>query len=75
MKRMTKIITYLLSVLVLSCSFGNVAMAANGVSIVQDADMRFVTIPTTYEVETMLRICSWINRIICTWQTPVITVF
>lgn len=52
MKRMTKIITYLLSVLVLSCSFGNVAMAANGVSIVQDADMRFVTIPTTYEVET-----------------------
>lgn len=52
MKRMTKIITFVMSVLVLCCSFGDVAMAATGVSIVQDADMRFVTIPTTYEVET-----------------------
>lgn len=52
MKRMTKIITFVMSVLVLCCSFGNVAEASTGVSIVQDADARFVTIPTTYEVET-----------------------
>lgn len=52
MKRLTKIITFVMSVMVLCCSFGNVAMASTGVSIVQDADMRFVTIPNTYEVET-----------------------
>lgn len=51
MRRTTKIITFILSILLLCNSFANVAMAANGVSIVQDADMRFVTIPNTYEVE------------------------
>ncbi len=52
MKRITKIITLVMSVVLLSGSFETVVMAENGVSIVQDADQRFVTIPATYEVET-----------------------
>lgn len=51
MKRITKILTSALSVLLLSCSFGNVVEAA-GVSLVTDGDMSLVDIPTVYEVET-----------------------
>ena len=51
MKRVTKIIASMMSVLLLSCSFGDVVNAA-GVSMVADEEGFFMDIPTTYEVET-----------------------